>query len=186
MKKAVHLSVLSSLIAMSSIVAQSAKEQAATDACPSWSSKKKMNSSGVYIPESSKKAANKELNNFSSPKYQYLFAYKQAGKVEEHSQTQNTAKRSSAKAESKAAVVVEQKQEELVKAIPVITPVVVKEKEEQRTEPASGVAAASEEKAPEVSTEKKEKKVHKTTRVKKHWFKKIKLRRKKAADCPDF
>lgn len=186
MKKAVHLSVLSSLIAMSSIVAQSAKEQAATDACPSWSSKKKMNSSGVYIPESSKKAANKELNNFSSPKYQYLFAYKPAGKVAQPSQTQSTTKRSSAKAESKAVVVAEPKQEEPVKAIPVITPVVVKEKEAPKAEPASGVAAASEEKTQEASTEKKDKKVHKTTRVKKHWFKKIKLRRKKAADCPDF
>ena len=185
MKKAVHLSVLSSLITMSSIVAQSAKEQAASDACPSWSSKKKMNSSGVYIPESSKKAANKELNNFSSPKYQYLFAYKPAGKVAEPSQTQSTTKRSSAKAESKAAVV-EPKKEEPIKAIPVITPVVVKEKVAQNAEPASGVAAASEEKTQEASTEKKEKKVHKTTRVKKHWFKKIKLRRKKAADCPDF
>ncbi|MBL7890892.1 MAG: hypothetical protein JNL24_15165 [Bacteroidia bacterium] len=186
MKKAVHLSVLSSFIAMSSIVAQSAKEQAATDACPSWSSKKKMNSSGVYIPESSKKAANKELNNFSSPKYQYLFAYKTAGKVAEHSQTQNTTKRSTAKAESKAAVVAEPKQEEPVKVLPTNVPIVVKEKEVQRTEPASGVVAASEEKTQEVSTEKKEKKVYKTTRVKKHWFKKIKLRRKKAADCPDF
>ncbi|MBN8697036.1 MAG: hypothetical protein J0L87_10935 [Bacteroidetes bacterium] len=186
MKKAVHLSVLSSLIAMSSIVAQSAKEQAATDACPSWSSKKKMNSSGVYIPESSKKAANKELNNFSSPKYQYLFAYKPAAKAAEHSQTQSTVKRSTAKTQARSVAVAEQKKEEPVKAIPMITPVVVTEKEEQKVAPASGVAKASEEKAQAASTEKKEKKVLKTTRVKKHWFKNIKLRRKKAADCPDF
>lgn len=186
MKKAIHLSVLSSLIAMSSLVAQSAKEQSATDDCPSWSSKKKMNSSGVYIPESSKKAANKEVNNFSSPKYQYLFAYKPSGKVEERSQTQQTVKKPKAKAESKSVNIAEQKQEEPVKALPVITPVVVKEKEEQKTEPATGIAAASEEKTLDASTEKKEKKVHKTARVKKHWFKKIKLSRKKAADCPDF
>ncbi len=186
MKKAIHLSILSSLIAMSSLVAQSAKEQSATDACPSWSSKKKMNNSGVYIPESSKKTAAKEVNNFSSPKYQYLFAYKPSGKVEERSQTQQTRKRSAAKAESKSAVVAEQKQEEPVKAVPVSTPVIVKEKDEQKTEPATGIANASEEKSQDSSTEKKEKKVHKTARVKKHWFKKIKLRRKKAADCPDF
>jgi hypothetical protein len=162
----------------------------ATDACPSWNKKQSTNKLAFYNA-ANKKSNSKEVKEFSSPKYQYLFPNK--------SQNQSSTAFAS-KGNRPAGVDVERSENTTTALVPKKKkeePVVQEEKAtaiEQKAEvPAStqkeeNVVPAGKGKDATVSDSKEEptKRVKKTKRERKHWLKKFKLGRKKAADCPDF
>jgi hypothetical protein len=163
----------------------------ATDACPTWNKKQSTNKLAFYNA-ANKKSNSKEVKEFSSPKYQYLFPNKSqnqsstafasrgnrpAGVDVERSEKTTAATAPKKKneepvvEEKKAATIQEQKTE-----TPVSNP-----KEENVVPSGKGKDATVND-----SKEEPTKRVKKTKRERKHWLKKLKFGRKKAADCPDF
>lgn len=165
----------------------------ATDACPTWNKKQSTNKLAFYNV-ANKKSNSKEVKEFSSPKYQYLFPNKSknqsstafaskgnrpAGVDEERSEKIATATAPKKEKEEPIAVVEEKKAatiQEQKTETPVLNP-----KEENVVPAGKGKDATVND-----SKEEPTKRVKKTKRERKHWLKKLKFGRKKAADCPDF
>ncbi len=163
----------------------------ATDACPTWNKKQSTNKLAFYNA-ANKKSNSKEVKEFSSPKYQYLLP----NKSEKQSNAAFASKGNrpagiDAERSEKIATVTapkKKKEEPLVEEKKATTTL------EQKTEtPVSNlneenVVPAGKGKDATVNDSKEEptKRVKKTKRERKHWLKKLKFGRKKAADCPDF
>jgi len=162
----------------------------ATDACPTWNKKQSTNKLAFYNA-ANKKSNSKEVKEFSSPKYQYLFPNKsqsQASAALTPKSNRPAGVDADRSERTTSALAPKKKKEE---------PVVEAEKAtaiEQKIEiPASNqqeenVVPTGKGKDATVSDSKEEttKRVKKTKRERKHWLKKLKFGRKKAADCPDF
>ena len=201
MKKALPFLIVCGIVCILPVSSHSqtrtAQAQSATDACPAWGKKQTATSKADYFAYLSKNPKHQENKDFYTPKYQNVVARKPVPVVarnEKHIATKQKREKVT-RADAPAVVPEKQVKAGTSKEDPIVKPADVPEPEfiTKKEDTATKAETPVKEKGNATSSAKKENKQadqnKKTTEVnhpRKHLFKGIGGRKKRAADCPQF